>query len=77
LFFSSNLLAARITPIRERGIVPGAGIFPWESPAGFSIPGRWGLAAEAVTDLAVADCLAFIENRVTVRGTDFTRKAGA
>ena len=63
---TGNLLTARITPIRKRGNAPGAGIFLWTSLAGFSSLGRPGLAAEKVAESAVADCLAFIENRVAV-----------
>ncbi len=59
-------LAAKIEPIRERGAAPGAGIFLWIPLAGFSSLGRPGLVAEKVAEAAVADCLAFIENRNTV-----------
>lgn len=63
---SDNDLVPKITPIREKGAAPGAGIFLWTDLAGFSSLGRPGLAAEKVAESAVADCLAFIENRVTV-----------
>ena len=64
--FADNGLVANITPVRERGAAPGAGIFLWTGLAGFSCLGRPGLAAEKVAKAAVADCLAFIENRAEV-----------
>jgi RNA 3'-terminal phosphate cyclase (ATP) len=59
-------IANRITPVRESGAAPGAGIFLWTSLAGFSSLGRPGLPAEKVAESAVADYLAFIENRDAV-----------
>ena len=66
-----NLLAAaglktRIEPLRLTGPGPGAGLFLWVPGAGFSALGRRGLPAEQVAEMAVAECLAFIENRVAV-----------
>jgi RNA 3'-terminal phosphate cyclase (ATP) len=68
---ASNLLGeaglrSAITPIRKLSVAPGAGIFLWVPLAGFSSLGRPGLAAEKVAEAAVADCLAFIENRSAV-----------
>jgi RNA 3'-terminal phosphate cyclase (ATP) len=63
---SDSGLVPKITPLREKGAAPGAGIFLWTDLAGFSSLGRPGLAAEKVAKSAVADCLAFVENRVTV-----------
>ena len=68
---ASNLLRKAglqpaITAVREHSVAPGAGIFLWVPLAGFSSLGRPGLAAEKVAEVAVADCLAFLENRSVV-----------
>jgi RNA 3'-terminal phosphate cyclase (ATP) len=64
---ASNLLdaaglATRIEPRRERGLVPGAGLFLWIPQAGAGALGRQGLPAEAVAEAAVAELLAFADN---------------
>jgi RNA 3'-terminal phosphate cyclase (ATP) len=59
-------ISTRITPLREKGSAPGAGIFLWTQLAGFSSLGRPGLPAEKVASSAVADCLSFVENRAAV-----------
>jgi RNA 3'-terminal phosphate cyclase (ATP) len=63
---SANGLIPKITPVREKAAALGAGIFLWTELAGFSSLGRPGLVAEKVAQSAVADCLAFVENRVMV-----------
>ena len=63
---SANDLLPKITPVREKAAAPGAGLFLWTDLAGFSRLGRPGLAAEKVAETAVADCLAFVENRVAI-----------
>lgn len=66
-----NLLTAAglhpaITPLRERGAGPGAGIMLWLPQAGFSSLGRPGLPADQVAETAVAELLAFVENKAAV-----------
>lgn len=51
-----------ITPMRERGPGPGAGIFLWLPQAGFGQLGRKGYPADKVADDAVAELRAFIDN---------------
>lgn len=51
-----------ITPLRERGPGPGAGIFLWLPQAGFGQLGRKGYPADKVADDAVAELRAFIDN---------------
>lgn len=65
-----NLLTAAglktaITPLRESGAGPGAGIFLWLPQAGFSALGRPGLPADKVAEQAVAELLAFVDNSTT------------
>jgi len=56
-------LKATVTPSREKGIAPGAGIFLTaeyaNTRAGFSALGRVGLAAEKVAEMACAELLNF------------------
>lgn len=59
-------LAARITPVREKGTGPGAGIFLWLPQAGFSALGRKGLPSDKVAEAAVAETLAFVDNKAMV-----------
>ena len=59
-------LATAIQPLRERGRGAGAGLFLWLSQAGFSSLGRKGLPADIVAETAVADLLAFMDNKVAV-----------
>lgn len=59
-------LAAAIQPLRERGRGPGAGLFLWLPQAGFASLGRKGLPADKVAETAVAELLAFVENRAAV-----------
>lgn len=66
-----NLLTAAglktaITPLRESGAGPGAGIFLWLPQAGFSGLGRPGLPADKVAEQAVAELLAFVDNNAAV-----------
>ena len=66
-----NLLAAaglssRIEPRREKGTGPGAGIFLWLPQGGFGSIGRPGLPSEKVAEAAVAETLAFIDNKSMV-----------
>lgn len=56
-------LASRIVPLRERGAGPGAGLFLWLPGGGFSSLGRKGLPADQVAAVAVAETVAFIENK--------------
>lgn len=51
-----------ITPVRERGPGPGAGLFLWAPQAGFGQLGRKGYPADKVADEAVAELRAFIDN---------------
>lgn len=55
-------LDTSITPLRERGPGPGAGIFLWLPQAGFTCLGRKGMPSEKVAEEAVADLLAFVDN---------------
>jgi RNA 3'-terminal phosphate cyclase (ATP) len=62
-----NLLTAAgmksaITPLRESGAGPGAGLFLWLPQAGFSSLGRPGLPAENVAEAAVGELLAFVNS---------------
>lgn len=59
-------LKTAITPLRENGAGPGAGIFLWLPQAGFSSLGRPGLPADKVAERAVAELLAFVDNMVAV-----------
>jgi RNA 3'-terminal phosphate cyclase (ATP) len=63
-------LKARVQPLRERGIGPGAGIFltaEYEhSRAGFSAIGRPGLASEKVAEMACQELLDFHETGAPV-----------
>jgi RNA 3'-terminal phosphate cyclase (ATP) len=59
-------LATAIQPLRERGRGPGAGLFLWRPQAGFTSLGRKGLPADKVAETAVADLLAFMDNKVAV-----------
>ncbi len=66
-----NLLAGAgfapsITPQRERGPGPGAGIFLWREQAGFSSLGRKGLPANEVAETAVAELLSFVDNGAAI-----------
>jgi RNA 3'-terminal phosphate cyclase (ATP) len=66
-----NLLAAAglksaITPVRESGVGPGAGLFLWLPQAGFSSLGRPGLPAENVAEAAVGELLAFAKSGAMV-----------
>lgn len=68
---ADNLLRAMglqpaIDALRETGRGPGAGIFLWMPQAGFSALGRKGLPADKVAETAVAECQAFIDNKVAV-----------
>ncbi len=68
---ATNLLAAagrpsRIEPRREKGAVPGAGIFLWVPQGGFSALGRPGLPSEKVAEAAVAETLSFVDNTAMV-----------
>ncbi len=68
---AANLLeqagyAPAIHPLRERGRGPGAGICLWRPQAGFSSLGRKGLPADKVAETAVADLLAFEDNKAAV-----------
>ncbi len=65
LLYSAGL-RARVTPLRASAPAAGAGVFLWVPQAGFSALGRRGLPAEEVAASAVAQCLAFIENRAAV-----------
>lgn len=60
-----NQLRATVTPVREGGVAPGAGIFLTaeykNSLAGFSALGRVGLPAEKVAQIACEELLAFHE----------------
>ena len=60
-----NQLRATITPLREQGIAPGAGIFFTaeykNTLAGFSALGRVGLPAEKVAEIACEELLNFHE----------------
>lgn len=51
-----------VTPVRERGPGPGAGLFLWLPQAGFGQLGRKGYPADKVADDAVAELSAFIDN---------------
>ncbi len=55
-------LQPHITPVRERGPGPGAGLFLWLPQAGFGQLGRKGYPADKVADDAVAELRAFIDN---------------
>ena len=55
-----------IQPRRERGRGPGAGLFLWLPQAGFASLGRKGLPADKVAETAVADLLAFVDNKAAV-----------
>ncbi|MFW6096903.1 MAG: RNA 3'-terminal phosphate cyclase [Chloroflexota bacterium] len=55
-------LQSQITPVRERGPGPGAGLFLWLPQAGFGQLGREGYPADQVADDAVAELRAFIDN---------------
>ncbi len=59
-------ISTNIQPVRARGSAPGAGIFLWVPGGGFSCLGRKGLPAEKVSETAVAQCVAFIENNASV-----------
>jgi RNA 3'-terminal phosphate cyclase (ATP) len=59
-------LDARITAMRETETGPGAGIFLWLPQAGFSALGRKGLPADKVAEVAVAETLAFVDNKEMV-----------
>lgn len=59
-------LRPNVQPVRETGPGAGAGVFLWTDGGGFSSLGRKGLPAEAVAEAAVADCRAFMENKVDV-----------
>ena len=59
-------LYPQITPVRERGRGPGAGLFLWTPQAGFTSLGRKGLPADLVAETAVAELLAFMDNGVDV-----------
>jgi RNA 3'-terminal phosphate cyclase (ATP) len=59
-------LHPRLQPLRERGPGPGAGIVLWVPYGGATGLGRKGVPAENVAQTAVAELLAFIENRADV-----------
>jgi RNA 3'-terminal phosphate cyclase (ATP) len=59
-------LTTAITPLRVRGAGPGAGIMLWLPQAGFSSLGRPGLPADQVAETAVAELLAFVDNKAAV-----------
>lgn len=66
-----NLLAdaglrPHIDPLRETGRGPGAGIMLWVEGGGASALGRKGLPADQVAETAVAQLLAFVDNKVAV-----------
>jgi RNA 3'-terminal phosphate cyclase (ATP) len=66
-----NLLAdagfiPEITPQRERGPGPGAGIILWRKQVGVSSLGRKGLPANEVAEAAVADLLSFEDNGAAI-----------
>jgi RNA 3'-terminal phosphate cyclase (ATP) len=58
--------AVNVQPVRERGAGPGAGIVLWMAQAGFSNLGRKGLPADKVSEVAVADMMAFVDNGAAV-----------
>jgi RNA 3'-terminal phosphate cyclase (ATP) len=59
-------LRASVDPVRARGAGPGAGIILWVPQAGFSSLGRIGLPADQVAETAVAQLLAFMDNKAAV-----------
>lgn len=66
-----NLLAdagfrPQITPLRERGPGPGAGIVLWLPQGGFSALGRKGLPAEEVAETAVVALQDFVRGGTAV-----------
>lgn len=66
-----NLLAAagltpQITPLRESGRGPGAGIVLWLPQGGFTALGRKGVPADAVAETAVDALLAFVRSETAV-----------
>ncbi|MFO7662389.1 MAG: RNA 3'-terminal phosphate cyclase [Chloroflexota bacterium] len=68
---ATNLLAAaglssRILPVRGNGPGPGAGLFLWLPQGGFSALGHKGLPADKVAEEAVAETLAFVDNKTMV-----------
>ncbi len=68
---ATNLLQAagytsHITPRRDRGAGPGAGLFLWVPQGGAGSLGRKGLPADQVAEAAVADLLAFMDNTAMV-----------
>jgi RNA 3'-terminal phosphate cyclase (ATP) len=56
----------QITPLRESGPAPGAGLVLWLPQAGFTSLGRQGLPADQVAETAVAELLAFVDNGADV-----------
>ncbi|MCB9423227.1 MAG: RNA 3'-phosphate cyclase [Ardenticatenaceae bacterium] len=58
--------ATDIQPLRERGCGPGAGLVLWLPQAGFTSLGRKGLPADKVAETAVADLLAFVDNKTAI-----------
>jgi RNA 3'-terminal phosphate cyclase (ATP) len=52
--------------LRERGRGPGAGLVLWLPQAGFTSLGRKGLPADKVAETAVANLLAFVDNKAAV-----------
>ena len=59
-------LMPAVQPLRQRGRGPGAGLFLWLPQAGFTSLGRKGLPADQVAETAVADLLAFVDNKAAV-----------
>ncbi|MCP4428998.1 MAG: RNA 3'-phosphate cyclase [Chloroflexi bacterium] len=55
-----------IQPLRKRGRGPGAGLVLWRPQAGFTSLGRKGLPSDKVAETAVADLLAFEDNKAAV-----------
>lgn len=55
-----------VQPVRETGAGPGAGLMLWAENAGVTSLGRKGLPADQVAETAVAQFLAFVDNKVAV-----------
>lgn len=68
---AQNLLAAaqlrsRVEPQRTTGRSAGAGTFLWTTGGGGSALGRRGLPSDRVAEAAVAELLAFVDNKAAV-----------